>query len=128
MRLARPVLIATGDGDSTCNAGEEPGSCVGDTPYGRRNAFERLPSGGKYLMHVHDADAFHGLFGLSADSDKCGQPGLTQQKCDDIAHLLRSAALAFLDGHVRGDALALQWLTRGEVEAATRGVVEWRRK
>lgn len=128
MRISRPVLIGTGDGDSTCDALEEPGSCFGDTPHGRRLAFDRLPSGDKYRIYIRDVDAFHGLFSLGTDNQKCGQPGLTQQKCDDIAHTLRSTALAFLDGVLRGDALALQWLQRGEVAAATGGVAEWTRK
>ena len=30
--ITRPVLIATGDGDNTCDPGPEPGSCIGDMP------------------------------------------------------------------------------------------------
>ncbi|MFO1296939.1 MAG: hypothetical protein U1F25_10995 [Rubrivivax sp.] len=54
-RLTRPVLVGTGDGDSTCQALAEPGSCFGDLPYGRRIPFERLPPGDKALLYLHDA-------------------------------------------------------------------------
>lgn len=51
-----------------------------------------------------------------------------QQKCDDVAHVLRTTALAFLDGYLREDAFALQWLGRNDVELATSGMAEWSRK
>ena len=37
MNIARPTLMATGDGDATCNHLVEPGSCFGDSPYLRRD-------------------------------------------------------------------------------------------
>ncbi len=36
--VLRPVLTATGDGDSTCNPGAAPGNCIGDTPFGAASA------------------------------------------------------------------------------------------
>lgn len=126
MRMPRPVLIGTGDGDSTCKPGLEPGSCIGDTPSGRRIGFARMPPGGKYHLYVHDADAFHGLFALS--SDKCPTKGINQQKCDEIARWLQSTALAFLDGHVRQDPNALLWLQSSNVATASRGVASWARR
>lgn len=126
--ITRPVLFGTGDGDSTCNRLDEPGSCFGDAPYGRRIAFERMAPGDKYLIYFHDADTFHELFDLNTDNQKCQADAAQQQKCDEIARTLRSAALAFLDGYLRGDALALQWLGRDDVEQATGGVAEWRHK
>lgn len=126
--ITRPVLFGTGDGDSTCDALVEPGSCFGDTPYGRRIAFERMAPGDKYLIYFHDAGTFHELFDLNTANPKCQADAAQQQKCDEIARTLRSAALAFLDGYLRGDALALQWLGRDDVEQATGGVAEWKRK
>lgn len=125
--IARPVLMGTGDGDSTCNRLEEPGSCYGDTPYGRRIGFERLSPGDKYLIYFHDTDTFHELFALNTHNPKCGAD-VAQQKCDEIARTLRSVALAFLDGYLRQNAFALQWLGRNDVELATEGVAEWSRK
>lgn len=125
--ITRPVLFGTGDGDNTCNPGVEPGSCDGETPYGRRIAFERMAPGDKHRIYFHDADAFHELFALNTDNPKCGA-GVPQPKCDAIARTLRSVALAFLDGYLRNDTFARQWLGRNEVEIATDGVAEWRHK
>ena len=125
--MRRPVFTATGDGDSTCNAGLEPGSCIGDTPYGRRIGFQRMPAdGNKYQLYIHDADAFHMLFELSAS--QCSVLNVDQAKCDEFVRWLSSAGLAFLDGHVRGVPAALQWLQSDRVRNASRGVAEWLRK
>lgn len=125
--IRRPVLIATGDGDSTCNRLEEPGSCFGDSPYIRRLSFERMPAGGKYQLYVHDADTFHMLFELK--TSECGtSKNVDSAKCDEIARWLKSAALAFLDAHLKSDPLALQWLQSSNVVDASRGVAEWVRK
>lgn len=125
--ITRPVLIGTGDGDNTCDPGQEPGSCYGDMPYGRRIAFERLSPRDKYRIYFHDSDAFHELFDLNTDNAKCGSD-VTQQKCDEIARTLRAVALAFLDGYLRHNTFALDWLARNDVEIATSGVAEWSRK
>jgi hypothetical protein len=123
----RPVLTASGDGDSTCNPGLEPGSCIGDTPFGRRIGFQRMPAdGNKYHLYIHDADAFHTLFELNAD--KCAQPGVDPQRCAESIRWLSSAALAFLDGHVRQLPAALNWLQSNNIEQASGGVAEWQRK
>ena len=127
MNVRRPVLVATGDGDSTCNHLEEPGSCFGDSPYIRRLGFDRMPDGGKYRLYVHDADTFHTLFELK--TSECGtSKNVDRAKCDEIGRWLSSAALAFLDAHLKNDALALQWLGSTNVVNASGGVVEWSRK
>jgi hypothetical protein len=51
-----------------------------------------------------------------------------QQKCHEMARWLKSTALAFLDGHVRGDALAVQWLRSNNIVAASGNVAEWQSK
>ena len=125
--MQRPVLTATGDGDSTCNPGPEPGSCIGDTPFGRRIGFQRMPGlQDKYQLYVHDANAFHTLFQLNAS--KCDELNVDRAKCDEMVRWLTSAGLAFLDGHVRGTPAALQWLQSDRIERASRGVAEWLRK
>ena len=126
--ITRPVLFGTGDGDNTCNAGVEPGSCTGETPYGRRLAYDRLAPGDKYRLYFHDTGTFHTLFALETSNPKCLTSAAQQQKCDNVARVLRSTALAFLDGYLRGDAFALQWLGRNDVELATGGVAEWSHK
>lgn len=127
LSITQPVLIGTGDGDSTCDPLDEPGSCFGDIPYSRRIAFERMSPGDKYHIYWHDTAAFHTLFALSTDSQKCSAEA-AQQKCAAIAHTLRSVALAFLDRYLRNEPFARQWLERNDVEIATGGVAEWNRK
>ena len=125
--VRRAVLVATGDGDSTCNPGAEPGSCIGDTPFGRRIAFQRMPAdGNKYSLYLHDADAFHTLFELNAS--KCRQLDVDATKCGEMVRWLSSAGLAFLDGHVRQLPAALQWLQSGRIEQASGGIAEWQKK
>jgi hypothetical protein len=123
----RPVLTATGDGDSTCNPGPEVGSCIGDTPFGRRIGHQRMPAdGNKYHLYLHTAEAFHTLFELNAA--KCPELGVDPQRCDEAVRWLSSAGLAFLDAHVRQVPLALQWLQSNRIEVASSGVAEWQRK
>ena len=123
----RPVLTATGDGDSTCNPGPEPGSCIGDTPFGRRIGFQRMPAdGNKYHLYLHNANTFHTLFELNAA--KCPQLGVDPVLCGEAVRWLSSAGLAFLDGHVRQLPAALQWLQSNNIEQASAGVAEWQRK
>ncbi len=125
--MLRPVFTATGDGDSTCNAGDSPGSCVGDMPYGRRIGFDRMPAvGNKYLLYLHDADAFHTLFELNGT--KCIALLNDPFKCGEMARWLSSAGLAFLDAHVRQVPQALQWLQSGRIVNASGGVAEWLRR
>jgi len=122
--LHRPVLVGTGDGDGGC---DPPGDCMpgGDPPYGRRAGFNRMPEQGKYLFYIHDADAYHGMFGLDAD---CVAKGVAAIKCQAFSDWLTSAALAFLDAHIRGDNAAYTWLRNGWIRSASNNVVEWLEK
>ena len=125
--IQRPVLTATGDGDDSCDPVPTPGICTGDTPFGRRIGFQRMPANGnKYHLYIHDADAFHMLFELNAA--KCPQMNVDAAKCGEIVRWLSSAGLAFLDGHVRQLPAALQWLQSNRIEVASGGVAEWQRK
>jgi hypothetical protein len=125
--VQRPMLIATGDGDDSCEPTGKPGECVGDTPFGRRIGYQRMPaSGNKYQLYVHDADAFHMLFELNAK--ECPAKNVDAAKCAEIVRWLSSSALAFLDGHVRQLPAALQWLQSNRIEQASGGVAEWQRK
>ena len=125
--MQRPVLTATGDGDDSCDPTPTAGVCVGDTPFGRRIGFQRMPANGnKYHLYIHDADAFHMLFELNAA--KCPQMNVDVAKCGEIVRWLSSAGLAFLDGHVRQLPAALQWLQSNRIEQASDGVAEWQRK
>jgi acetyl esterase/lipase len=122
--LPRPVLVGTGDGDGGC---EPPGNCIpgGESPFGRRAGFNRMPAGGKYLLYIHDADAYHGAFALDGD---CVAKGVPAAKCQAFSHWLTSAALAFLDAHVRGVNLAHVWLQNEFIRPASNDTVEWLKK
>jgi hypothetical protein len=126
--VQRPMFTATGDGDDTCEPTDMPGTCLGDTPFGRRIGFQRMPAGGnnKYQLYLHDADAFHMLFELNAAA--CPHKNVNAAKCAEIVRWLSSAALAFLDGHVRQWPAALLWLQSNRIELASGGVAEWQRK
>lgn len=124
--IVRPVLTVTGDGDSTCNPGEEPGSCVGDTPFGRRLGFQRMPPGDKYQLYLHDSDAFHTLFELNGS--KCVDLLGNAAKCDEMVRWLSSTGLAFLDAYLRRSQAAMQWLQSDRIGNASRGVAEWLRR
>jgi hypothetical protein len=124
--LARPVLTGTGDGDNGCNPSDVPGACPGETPYGRRLNFDRMPAGDKYRIYLHDADTFHTLFSLNTTD--CAARGVNQSKCDEMARWLQSVALAFLDAYVRQDAFAFQWLHTDNIETASRRRAEWDHK
>jgi hypothetical protein len=93
--IERPVLIGTGDGDSTCDRLAEPGSCFGQSPYIRRIISERMYGGNKFHIYLKDADTFHTLFELH--TAECSDPSknVDQAKCDEIARWLTSTALAF---------------------------------
>jgi predicted dienelactone hydrolase len=127
-RIRRPVLMVTGDGDSTCNPLGEPGSCFGDTPYGRRTGFGRMPAGGKYLLYLHDARIFHSLFGLETRARPCTVSPDAQSRCDETAQVLRATALAFLDWHLQALPLARQWLQGRDVELTTGAAAQWQRR
>jgi len=128
IRLQRPVLVASGDGDSTCQPLIEPGSCFGDAPWGRRVGFERMPAGDKVLLYFNDARVFHGLFALETGDDKCIVSPDARRRCDNVAEVLRATAIAFLDWHLLARPLAQQWLAGQDVEIATQGVAQWLRR
>lgn len=128
LNIGRPTLMATGDGDATCIHLDEPGSCFGDSPYLRRIGYERMPAGNKYQLYIHDPDAFHTLFDLNTGDCASGAKPVDPAKCDEIARWLTSTAVAFLDGHMRQDPLALQWLSSRNIVNASGGVAEWRSK
>jgi acetyl esterase/lipase len=122
--ISRPVLVGTGDGDNTC--GNTPTECVGTSPSVRRIAYDLMPTGNKYLMHIRDTDTFHALFGFNIA--ECVSRGVAPGKCGAFRQWLASSALAFLDGHVRGRISAKTWLLGGFIQQASAGVVEWKSK
>lgn len=122
--ITRPMFVGTGDGDNTC--GNSPAACLGTSPSIRRIPYELMPPGDKYLMHIHDTDTFHGLFGFNIA--ECVSRGVAPGKCNAFRQWLASSTLAFLDAHVRNSNLAKTWLLGGLIQQASAGVVEWKSK
>jgi hypothetical protein len=118
------MFVGTGDGDNTC--GNSPAECLGTPPSVRRIPYELMPLGDKYLMHIHDTDTFHGLFGFNIA--ECVSRGVPPGKCNAFRQWLASSTLAFLDAHVRNSNLAKAWLLGGFIQQASAGVVEWKLK
>ncbi len=84
--------------------------------------FELSPSADEYLLFVNDDDARHGMYELNTDA--CDAHA---GRCDEIASWLTSAALAFLDANLRGDADARAWLDSDDMVIASSGDAEWNR-
>ena len=77
------------------------------------------------MIYIRDTDIFHNMFALI--TSECVDRGISPAKCEEVGRWLQSAALAFLDGHVRQNAFARQWLESNNIGIASRGVAEWTR-
>lgn len=126
MNIARPVFMATGDGDNTCRL---PGACSfsGDSPSRRRIAIELMPAGGKYLLYFNSVKISHEFLG-SLDTAACAAAGADPALCANFSDVLRSSVVAFLDAHLRGNRAALAWLRDGLAKDASKGIGELRSK
>ena len=109
----RPVLMCTGAQD-------------GDAPHERRDPFEYMPEGDKYLLWIEHEGAQHTVF--EGDTRACLAAVHDQIICDDMQAWLGSAIRAFLDAHVRDDAVAAAYLASESIVDASGGVVQWDRK
>ena len=112
-RCSPPPVTAT----APATPAPSPGSCIGDTPFGRRIGFQRMPaSGNKYHLYLHDADAFHTLFQLNAG--KCAELGVDQ------AQVRRDRALAVV-GRARVSRRACAAVAGGLAVAAKQSHRSW---
>lgn len=112
-----PLLTATGANDG------DPGE-----PDNRRGVYDALPSsvGGLDFarLYIDDQGAKHTLF--EAETDACDDVGdTTLERCTEMRSWLYSAAVAFLDWHVRGRAEAGAWLRSDDLVTASDGTVTW---
>ena len=115
--ISRPVLIGTGAGDSTSELSSN-----------RVKAFEGLRAGDKYLLYVDDENAPHGRFGLGRA--RCESTGgrVPDADCDRVIGWIGSAAVAFLDAHLRESGEALEWLRGGAMRERSGGVARVQKK
>jgi len=91
--LRKPVLGITGSKDK---------SQSGD-PESRRQFFKVIPPGNKMFIWLNNAD--HTAF---SDSSEAGRYGLPSRSREEVQPIARATTLLFFEGHLRGDAKALE--------------------
>jgi len=111
--VTRPVLMCTGASD-------------GDHPHERRDPYEYMSAGDKYLLWIEDPGAEHMLF--AGETDPCIRTIRNRSRCEEMREWLRSAVRAFLDAHLRQDQTAIDYLASDSLVEASGGVVEWKVK
>ncbi len=112
--MTRPTLFLTG-------AGDDSGGIVPET---RRLPFDLGPGGDWYRGWITEEEANHGTFNYQTDS--CIADG--GLRCLEYLDWLGSAALAFLDAHVREDAFARAYLGSENLDALSGSALEWSRR
>lgn len=111
--LARPMLMGSGAAD-------------GDHPHERRDPYEYMPPGDKYLLWLDDPAATHTLF--EAELDSCTRVTRDVAECEQMRDWLASAVRAFLDAHVRGDQAGADYLASDDLVTVSGGTIEWSAK
>jgi predicted dienelactone hydrolase len=108
--VQRPVLMCTGAND-------------GDAPHERRDPYEYMQPGDKYLLWIEHEGAKHTVF--EGDTRACLAVTGEQSICDDMQAWLGSGIRAFLDAYVRDDPAAIAYLATDSLVQASADVVEW---
>ncbi|MCA9679700.1 MAG: hypothetical protein KC464_32010 [Myxococcales bacterium] len=118
--VTRPNLVNTGVGDDT--------PTVEGT--NRARSFDLMPPGHKYRLFIAEPAAKHETFDLSNDACTTFSTnnGLDPARCDDYRRWIASAALAFVDAEVRGDADAAAYLASDNLEVLAGGAAAWSRR
>ncbi len=109
--ITRPVLTASGEGDTT---GDDP---IGERAQDRREPFRRMPPGDKYELWIDSLDAVHATFNLSDTG-----PG------SRFHEAIVMTGLAFLDSHLLDRQVAKAWLALNNVVVLTSVEAEWGRR
>lgn len=118
--LSRPHLVLTGVDDGG----------VGET---RRLSFDLAPDGDRYLGYITEPAAQHTTFDYATEgcSNYAAKEGLGPEypeRCNTYRLWLRSAAVAFFDAKLRGDAAAQAYLDSDNLAAFGGAAFEWMRK
>ena len=111
--VERPVLMCTGAND-------------GDTPQQRRDPYEHMPTGDKYLLWIEHDGAQHTVF--EGDTRACMAATHEQSICNDMQDWLGSGIRAFLDAYLRDDPTGIAYLASDSLAQASAGVIEWTTK
>ncbi len=93
---------------------------VGISPEARRASFDLWPASGQHRF-LWLAEANHFDFGDSTGSAARGIPSRTRA---DVQPIVRAAALAFFEQHLRGDSTAANRLSEAELRPCLRGQVD----
>ncbi len=101
-KIAGPMMIATGAGDST------PTEQAKD----RLDPFKYMPPGNKYQMYIDSPKANHGTFGLGTD----GTP--------ELQSFVAVNGIAFLDAYLRGLPEAKAWLNSDNMSLWSNGIAK----
>lgn len=107
--LKRPLLVISGDNDRSPDGRE---------PDWRRTAYDKSPSGEKYLFWIKDA--YHGFGGISGATHRLSGPPNS-----DHQELVRSATLAFWDKYLKGDPDAAARVDSQAFTKMARGQAHW---
>ena len=110
--IGRPALVATGRGD------ENPP----DTADGRASVFDFVQPGNKARIFIEDPAALHTVF--AHETDACARLA-SLERCQEMVSWVTSAALAFLDTHLRGAPEAASWIGSTNLATASAGVAAW---
>ncbi|MEJ7599467.1 MAG: hypothetical protein WKG01_16285 [Kofleriaceae bacterium] len=110
--IGRPTLIATGRGD------ENPP----DTADGRASVFDFVQPGNKARIFIEDPASLHTVFAHETTSCTRVAP---LERCEQMVAWVTSAALAFLDTHLRGAADAAAWIGSTNLGTASAGAAAW---
>ena len=78
---------------------------------GRRDSYNHMPPGDKYLLYIDSPDAIHVVFGLTADDHG-----------KDLLPYVGSTGLAFLDAYLRGLEAAKTWLLTNQIGMWSNGI------
>ena len=111
--IQRPMLMCTGAND-------------GDDPNTRRDPYEHMAVGDKYLLWIEHDGAKHTVF--EGDTRACLATTNNQSICDDMQDWLESGMRAFLDAHLRHDPNAIAYLASDSLPQSSDGVIEWNTK
>ncbi len=109
-KMKIPSLMITGDNDGSSMKGKEQKKGTW-----RKEAFDSVPAGDKYLLWVKNA--YHGFGGISGKISFAGSGPIAQ----DQVSIVKTTALAFFDAYLKQNHAAREYLHSSQLEEETGG-------
>ena len=109
-KMEIPSLMITGDNDGSPMKGKEQKNGTW-----RKEAFDLVPPGDKYLLWVKDA--YHGFGGISGKISFAGSGPMAQ----DQVSIVKTTTLAFFDAYLKQNQAAKEYLHSKQLEEQTKG-------